>query len=355
MKPYRDMSRTRRGHGPSLPFPGWDSFTSFRSAFELHSAVRTEEPSLPGMNGVHTMDGDEGRVLGCISINMPPRPANIPPPDNPTPAIVSSKSTKQIKMVALSSLLSYLSVLTAGSVLAVPTERGPAFHELLFAERDVNVTESSDLVARQSQSQTGTHNGYYYSFWTDGGSQVTYTNGPGGQYSVTWGSGGNFVGGKGWNPGSARQISYSGTYSPNGNSYLAVYGWTRNPLIEYYVVENFGTYNPSTGATRLGSVTSDGGTYDIYRTQRVNQPSIDGTATFYQYWSVRQSKRTGGTVDMATHFNAWTQAGLTLGTHNYQIVATEGVSHKNFSWLRPLMRSFPDVWTWADGGFASNK
>lgn len=100
-------------------------------------------------------------------------------------------------MVVLSSLLSYLSILAASSVLAVPTERGPAFHELLFAERDVNVTESSDLVARQSQSQTGTHNGYYYSFWTDGGSQVTYTNGPGGQYSVTWGSGGNFVGGKG--------------------------------------------------------------------------------------------------------------------------------------------------------------
>jgi len=99
-------------------------------------------------------------------------------------------------MVALTSLLSYLSLLAAGSVLAVPTERGPAFHELLFG-RDANVTETSDLVARQSQSQTGTHNGYYYSFWTDGGSQVTYTNGPGGQYSVTWGSGGNFVGGKG--------------------------------------------------------------------------------------------------------------------------------------------------------------
>jgi endo-1,4-beta-xylanase len=121
-----------------------------------------------------------------------------------------------------------------------------------------------------------------------------------------------------------RTINYTATYNPNGNSYLAVYGWTRNPLIEYYVVENFGTYDPSTGATRLGSVTVDGSVYNIYRTQRVNQPSIEGTSTFYQYWSVRQNKRSGGSVNMAAHFNAWSQAGLTLGTHDYQIVATEG-------------------------------
>ncbi|KAF3359032.1 hypothetical protein VdG1_02594 [Verticillium dahliae VDG1] len=101
--------------------------------------------------------------------------------------------------------------------------------------------DHEQLAKRQSTpSSQGTHDGYFYSWWTDGGAAATYTNLAGGEYSVSWSNGGNLVGGKGWNPGSARTITYSGTYNPNGNSYLAVYGWTRNPLVEYYVVENFG-------------------------------------------------------------------------------------------------------------------
>lgn len=66
---------------------------------------------------------------------------------------------------------------------------------------------SAEEVQKRSltSSSTGTNNGYYYSFWTDGTADATYTNGDGGEYSVTWtGDVGNFVGGKGWNPGSDR-------------------------------------------------------------------------------------------------------------------------------------------------------
>lgn len=69
-----------------------------------------------------------------------------------------------------------------------------------------------------------------------------------------------------------RRIAYSGSYSYNGNSYLAVYGWTRSPLVEYYIVENFGSYDPSTGATNLGTVTCDGSTYRLGSSWRYNQP-----------------------------------------------------------------------------------
>ena len=188
--------------------------------------------------------------------------------------------------------------------------------------------ESRALVERQTltTSQTGTNNGFYYSFWTDGQGQVQYTNGNAGQYSVKWsGNKGNFVAGKGFNPGSARTIKYSGSYTPNGNSYLSVYGWSRNPLVEYYIVENFGTYNPSSGAQKKGSVTCDGSNYDVLVSTRTNAPSIEGDGkTFQQYWSVRTNHRSSGSVNTACHFNAWKSHGMNLGAFDYQIVATEG-------------------------------
>ena len=95
---------------------------------------------------------------------------------------------------------------------------------------------------------------------------------------------------------------------------------------EYYIVEDY-SYDPcSNGGTVRGSVTSDGSTYKICTHTQTNQPSIVGTSTFGQFFSVRQSKRTSGTVTVANHFNAWKQYGFQPGNYNYQVFAVEAFS-----------------------------
>ncbi|KAK3113608.1 hypothetical protein LTR53_008936 [Teratosphaeriaceae sp. CCFEE 6253] len=102
----------------------------------------------------------------------------------------------------------------------------PALAACLAVPAPLVAEEVRSLVPRaNTPSSTGTNNGYYYSFWTDGAGTVQYTNGAGGEYKVTWsGNAGNWVAGKGWATGAIRDISFSGTYAPNGNSYLSIYG-----------------------------------------------------------------------------------------------------------------------------------
>lgn len=79
--------------------------------------------------------------------------------------ICSRKTTTKvcntiINMVAFSSV--FLALGTAASVLASP----------------VNFTSPLALLERgvQTSPGTGTHNGFFYSFWTDNQGQVTYNN-----------------------------------------------------------------------------------------------------------------------------------------------------------------------------------
>ena len=176
----------------------------------------------------------------------------------------------------------------------------------------------------------GTHNGFFYSFWNDGSrGSASMTLGAAGNYSTTWSNIGNFTAGKGWSVGKAdRVVCFSGNFDGGSNGFLALYGWTKNALIEYYVCENYGSWTPpgnTSGIVNKGTYTCDGGTYTIYTATRTNQPSIIGTATFQQFWSVRTQKRSSGTITFATHVAAWKNAGMNLGTTwDYQIMESEG-------------------------------
>lgn len=187
------------------------------------------------------------------------------------------------------------------------------------ANIDSSCTEAQKTL---TSNGTGKHCNYTYEYWKDSGSGSLVLKADG--FSVDWSNINNLLGRKGIRPGSANLVvNYEANYQPNGNSYLCIYGWTRNPLVEYYIVDSWGSWKPP-GGSSMGTLTSDGGTYDIYRTQRVNQPSIDGNTTFYQYWSVRKEKKTSGTITVGNHFSAWAAKGLNMGSFYEVSMTVEG-------------------------------
>jgi endo-1,4-beta-xylanase len=172
------------------------------------------------------------------------------------------------------------------------------------------------------RNHTGTLSGMYWQMWNNGQGSACMTLNSGTSYSTSWSGIGDFVAGVGRNPGSTGTVSFSGSLSASGGTaLLSLYGWSTNPLVEYYVIENSHNNNPA--GTYMGTVTSDGGTYKIYEHQQVNQPSIQGTATFEQYLAIRTSPTSSGTITFSNFVNAWASHGMHLGTLNYQIMATE--------------------------------
>lgn len=198
-------------------------------------------------------------------------------------------------------------------------------------------TETQTLPLVITENELGALDGYDYELWKDTGTTEMTLNGSG-TYSCQWEEinnalfriGRKFDCTKSWEDIGAIQVNYGADYYPVGNSYLCIYGWTREPLVEYYIVQSWGNWRPP-GAESIGTVTIDDSTYDVYVTTRTNQPSIDGTQTFQQFWSVRKGKRSEGTVSVTEHFRAWQELGLELGKLYEVALTVEGYQSSGFA------------------------
>ena len=194
------------------------------------------------------------------------------------------------------------------------------------------------VVHGADQQTRGNIGGFDYEMWNQNGQGQVSMNPGAGSFSCSWSNIENFLARMGKNYDSKKQrynqigsditLTYDVEYTPRGNSYMCVYGWTRNPLMEYYIVEGWGDWRPpGNDAERKGTVTLDGNTYDIAKTMRYNQPSLDGNKTFPQYWSIRQTSGSRnnttnymkGTIHVGKHFDAWSKAGLDMSGTLYEV------------------------------------
>lgn len=176
-------------------------------------------------------------------------------------------------------------------------------------------------------SKTGVQDGYRYELWNQNGiGKACMTLGEGALFSGEWNEVLNYLARRGLGYDQTKEHQEIGTFSSNfdctykpttasGNSYLSIYGWTVEPLIEFYIVEDWRNWIPSMSETAelKGTITVDGSIYEIYENTRVQQPSIVGTTTFQQYFSIRKDVRNQGEIDITAHFKAWEALGMELG------------------------------------------
>jgi endo-1,4-beta-xylanase len=189
----------------------------------------------------------------------------------------------------------------------------------------------SGLSVEKTQAQTicangtGTHDGYKYELWNSGTTEdACMTLKAGGAFSCEWNDFYDVMFRKGLNFDRTPYpevgniiVKYGAKFQPGLNSYLAVYGRFDHPLAEYYIVESWGEWRPpgssSVGASLIGTFRVDDGTYEIYKAYRPSPVVIGPGISIEQYWSIRTSKRTNGTISVSKHFDKWASLDLPLG------------------------------------------
>ncbi len=203
------------------------------------------------------------------------------------------------------------------------------------ADTDADTTPEVDPFDVCESDQDNVGNGYHYEMWIqDGtmGNACMTVKGKDAQFKVDWDLAGyGFVARVGLKfneTKTAEQIGrfsseFAFTKSGNGPAYMGIYGWMVNPLKEYYIVEDWNLWRPE--YEYKGTITVDGGDYDVYTNQRVQQPSIKGTQTFEQWFSVRKTPRRSGHISISEHFDKWAELGMDQGRMYEAKLKVEGL------------------------------
>jgi endo-1,4-beta-xylanase len=166
---------------------------------------------------------------------------------------------------------------------------------------------------------------YTYDLWSDGqGSGCLTVYGVDATFKANWTNVGDWIARVGLAFDKSKTYDQLGTFSSDfaytltgvttgGFGNIGIYGWSVNPLHEYYIAENWLGKKPN--FTKVGTFTIDGeGTYDVMTNQQKNAPNITGTnQDFVQFWSVNQTPRQCGHISITKHFAEWASLGLQLG------------------------------------------
>jgi len=170
--------------------------------------------------------------------------------------------------------------------------------------------------------------GYSYQLWSNGtGSGCMTVFGVDATFKANWSNAGDLLARVGLRFGETKTPAQIGTISADfaetkagsaGYSFIGIYGWSVNPLHEYYIVEDWFGSHPTasslgSGAAKVGTIAVDDGTYDVYTHTQTNQPALAGSATFVQFFSIRQTSRTCGHISISEHFSQWASLGMQLG------------------------------------------
>lgn len=177
--------------------------------------------------------------------------------------------------------------------------------------------------------------GYGYERWAQGqGSGCMTVHGVDATYSASWTESSDFLSRAGLRFDSTKTHDQLGVISAEfaetftevpmagktSKIYLAVYGWTLEPLTEWYIIEDYNDFIPGPVATdgsprtNHGTITVDGGTYDIWSLSVKGKPAITGdNKDFEQYFSVRKVRRKCGHISVSEHFKKWTSLSLPFG------------------------------------------